>query len=310
MPKGHFSVVGGDCVDGAGDDAVDDRGDVAGGAQRGLHLEVAVVGGALVVGEGEVVRRGLAGCGDAELLGVGDHGDGVARGDVGDVEARAGHLGEEEVAGDHDVLGSSGDAAQAETDRGEAFMHVAAGAEVQVFAVVDDGEVESAGELHGAAHDAGVHDGAAVVGDGDDAGVLHGADGGQFVAGAVLGDGADGEDVGNGELAGAVDDVAGDGGIVVDGDCVWHAADGSESAGGGGAGAGLDGFGVLDAGLAEVDVHVDETGGDDEAGGVEDAGADGVEIGADLGDAAVLDGHVGDGVEAGGRVDDAAVLDD
>ena len=40
-----------------------------------------------------------------------------------------------------------------------------------------------------------VHHRPAVVGDGHDAGVLHGADGREFLARAALGDGADGEDV-------------------------------------------------------------------------------------------------------------------
>ena len=143
-------------------------------------------------------------------LGVGDHVERAAGGEVRDVEARAGGFGEHDVAGDHDVFARSGNAAQAAAHGLEAFVHVAAGAEVEVLAVIDDGQVEGAGELHGAAHDAGVHDGAAVVGDGDDAGGLHGADGGELLAGAALGDGADGEDVDDGGARGALDDVAGD----------------------------------------------------------------------------------------------------
>ena len=125
-----------------------------------------------------------------------------------------------------------------------------------------------------------------------------------------FGDGADGKHVDDGVALGALDDVAGDGGVVVDGRGVGHAADGGESTGGGGARAAFDGLGVFEAGLAQMDVHVDEAGRDDEAGGVEFGGAGGVEILADGGDAAVFDSDVADGVQTAGRVHHAAVAND
>ncbi|HSV15060.1 MAG TPA: hypothetical protein VLI90_12445, partial [Tepidisphaeraceae bacterium] len=51
---------------------------------------------------------------------------------------------------------------------------------------------------------------------------------------------------------------------------VGHAADGGEPAGDSGLRAGLDGFLFLVAGFAEVDVDVDQTGGDVATGGVDD----------------------------------------
>ena len=120
------------------------------------------------------------------------------------------------------------------------------------------GRSKDLASLHGAPHHARIHHRAAVVRDSHDARVLHGADGGQFLAGAVLGDGPDGKDVHHGMLAGALDDVAGDGGIVVHRQRVGHAADGGEAARRRRARAGLDGFGMLDARLAQMHVHVDE----------------------------------------------------
>ena len=112
-----------------------------------------------------------------------------------DVITRAGHFGQQNIAGHHDVFGAAGNAAQAEAHGFEALMHVAAGAEVQILAMVDHGDAEAAGELHGAAHHARVHHRTAVVGNRDGAGVDHRADGGQFLARAALGDGADGPHV-------------------------------------------------------------------------------------------------------------------
>ena len=172
-------------------------------------------------------------------------------------------------------------------------MHVAARAQVQVLAMIDHRQIEGARRLHGAAHHARVHHRPAVVGDGHDPGIFHGADGGQLLARAVLGDRADGENVGDRLLARALDDVAGDGGVVVHRQRIRHAANGRESAGRRGARAGLDGFGVLDTGLAQMHVHVDEARRDDEAGGVEHFRARSRQILAHACNAAIFDANVG-----------------
>ena len=70
----------------------------------------------------------------------------------------------------------------------------------------------------------------------------------------------------------ALHDVAGHRGAVVHRLGVGHAADGGESAGRGRARAAFDGLGVLEARLAQVHVHVDEAGRDDQPAGVEDLG--------------------------------------
>ena len=88
-----------------------------------------------------------------------DHGDRTLGGEVGDVESGTGQFGQEKVAGDHDVLRCGRDAAQAEPDGLGSFVHVAAGAEVEIFAVLHDGQIVAARELHGAAHHARSHHG-------------------------------------------------------------------------------------------------------------------------------------------------------
>ena len=87
-----------------------------------------------------------------------------------------------------------------------------------------------------------------------------------------------------------------------------HAADGGESTGRGRPRAALDGLGVLDAGLAQMHVHVDEARRHHQPGSVVDIRAAGIEIGAHRGDAAILERQVGYPIEAGGRIDDAAIL--
>ncbi len=124
-------------------------------AERRLHFVVAVVGHHVGVAERHVVRRHFAGDGKAPRPGVGDHlHSDVARGEVRDVKTRAGKFRQQDVAGHHHVFRGGRDAAQAETHGIEAFVHVAARAEVQVLAVIDDGDVEGLGEFHRAAHHA------------------------------------------------------------------------------------------------------------------------------------------------------------
>ena len=80
-------------------------------------------------------------------------------------------------------------------------------------------------------------------------------------------------------------------GVSFTGDGVGHRADGGESAGSGGGGAGGDGFLVALAGLAQVNVNIDQTRSDDEAFRVDDVGAGGFDFAwsFDGGDFAVAD---------------------
>src|SRR3984957_7382024 len=136
---------------------------------------------------------------------------------MGHVKTRAGKLGEQDVTSDHHILRSGWNAAQSEAHAGDAFVHVAAGAQVQILAMIDYGEAEGASGFHGAAHDACVHDRPSVVGDGDYTGFLHESDGGQLFARASFRDGADGKHVDHRVTLRTLVDVAGHGCVVVDG---------------------------------------------------------------------------------------------
>ena len=83
-------------------------------------------------------------------------------------------------------------------------------------------------------------------------------------------DGADRIDVGLARPLGLEDDELGRALGVDGGDGVGHAGDRGHAAGQGGTGAGGDGLVFLVAGLAEVDVRVDQARADDHAAGVDD----------------------------------------
>ena len=89
-------VVGGDGVDGAVAQALDERLAVFCAAQRGIHLEAAVLL-EVVLAEGQVVGTGLAGHAHAARLGLADQLHALGAGDVADVVAAARLLAEEQV---------------------------------------------------------------------------------------------------------------------------------------------------------------------------------------------------------------------
>lgn len=91
---------------------------------------------------------------------------------------------------------------------------------------------------------------------------------------------------------------------------VGHAGNGGKAAGDGGGGTGGDGFLFLVTRLAKVNVHVDESGGDDEAGGVDDSVDRQRGRWIDADDAAVGDEQVGALVDGLRGVDDASALDE
>jgi hypothetical protein len=334
------SVIAADDLEGAVGDAFKDGLAVGWGTEWGVHLEAGIVGGpsgedgvgrgeALegtavagpellaagegCIGEGEVMGAGLAGDGNASLAGFAEQADAVGGGDVLAVDVGAGHFGEADVAGDDEVFAGGGPAAQAEHGAPVAFVHHAIGDDGIILAVVEHREVEHLCVFEGAAHELVVLDAMPVVRDGDDAGAFEGADGGEFLALEADADGPRDEDVDLG-LALALFADQGDGARVIDGrGRIGHAEDGREAAAGGGGGAGGDGFLGGLAGFAEVDVEVDEAGGDDFAGGIEArAGGSGVGggLGADASDLAFEDEQIGVGIEVVGRIDDPASGDE
>jgi hypothetical protein len=163
---------------------------------------------------------------------------------------------------------------------------------VEILGVLDQRQIERPGVLERAAQQARVHHRAAVVGDRDDAALFHVGDIGQHLALEALGDRADRPDPDGAELAGAPHDQLGHRALVVDRLGVRHAADRREATGGRRARAGLDVFLVFLAGLAQVDVEIDEAGDDPQALDVDDAAAD--QAAADLDDPALRDPDIGD----------------
>ena len=260
------------------------------------------------------MRRDFAGNRKSFGFGERDHRDRVLRRQMRHVIARAGDFGEQDIAGNHHILGTGGDAAQAEAHALESFMHVAALAQVQILAMLDHRDVEGLCVFHRAAHHAGVHDGLAIVRDRNDASLLHRTDACQFLTEAALGDRADRIHVDAVQPAGLLEDVVSDHRRVVHRVGVRHAADGSESAGGGRVDAGLDGFGMFEAGLAQVHVHVDEPRCHDEPGRVDRRNLSAQlrlrgDVLVDRDDLAVADQDVRDALRALHRVDDQAAGD-
>ena len=224
------------------------------------------------------------------------------------VNVRAGVAGENDVAGDNDVLGGVRPTFEAETGGDDALVHHGLVGHRLVLTVVEHGEVEHLRVFDGAAHElVGLH-AEAVVGERDDASFLERAVRGELLALHADGDAAGRVNAHGRGGTGGLDELDG-AGVVGDGRGVGHAHHGGETAGGGGLRTGEDGLLVRLAGLAEMDVDVDEAGADDEAAGVDHARLfllRASELGDEL---AAGNEDIALGVALSGGVDDATVFD-
>ena len=192
---------------------------VARGAQWRVHFEIRVVGGPFRkfilesrqnfpvigpkscaaghrrVGEREVMRAGLAGNRHAAFLRLAQQRDAARRAQVLAMDARAGEFGEQDVARDNHFLARRRPAAQAQHGAPITLVHHAVGHERIILAMVHHRQVEHFGVFARPAHEFVVLHAMAVVGDGHDAGAFERADGREFLAGDVFGDGPGHKDV-------------------------------------------------------------------------------------------------------------------
>ena len=132
-------VVGGDAVDRARSQPVDQRLAVVLGAQRRVHLQPRVeLFEQRLVGQRKVVRARLAGDLHAARLGLGDGLDRLARAQVLDVDAAVLVAGDRGVAGDQRRLGDARDAGEPEPRGDLALVHDAAAGQRRVLLVQGD----------------------------------------------------------------------------------------------------------------------------------------------------------------------------
>ena len=214
------------------------------------------------------------------------------------VQTAAGQLRERDVPGDHDLLGGARDALYAQQARHPALVGQPLPAQLGDLAVVDDRQAERRAVGQRLPHDVRVVDGEAVVAEADDAGLRELAHLGELRPKAALGDAADGQDADRALVTPLaqheVDHRAGVDHRVG----VGHGAHRGEAAPGRGPRAGGDRLLVLEAGLPQVAVQVDESGAYDQPGSVQDLGVFLLYAFLDAENLAVLDDHVGDPVDS------------
>ena len=227
-------------------------------------------------------------------LGPADDLDRAGGGEVADVDAGADVLGEQDVPGDDRLLGHRGPPPEPELGGDDALVHLGALGQPRFLRVLGDDPAEGLHVLQGPAHDHGVVDALAVVGEHGDAGgrLVHGAELGELPALQADGDRADGLHVAVAVLLPEPVDLLDHAGGVGDGEGVRHGEDGRVAAGGRGARAGQHGLGVLAARLAQMRVQVDQARQQHLAVGLDDLGALGAQADAHLGDRGTVDQDV------------------
>jgi hypothetical protein len=212
---------------------------------------------------------------------------------------------EHEVARDVHLFGDRGVAGQPEPRRHGALVHHAARDERAIFRVRHHGRVDELRVLEHAAHHVAVHDRLAVVAERDRARRQQRGHLGHHLALEALGGRGDRVHAHGRILSGAIDDVVGGGGVVIDGLGVGHARDRREAARGRRAPARADALLVLLARLAQVAVQVDEARRHPAAGRLDHERVVDAQLPADRRDPAVCDQEIADLVALGRRVEHA-----
>ena len=191
-------MVGGDHIDGAVQDALNESFSVGGGAEGGIHLEAAVLLQISVI-QHQVVGAGLAGHVKPLGLGVADQLHALLGGDVADVVGAPDLADELQVSADLGVLALGADASVAVGFGVLTVVDVAAAKEVVDLAVGDDHFAQGLGLHHGRAHHIVTLHAPPVVGEGD-ALARHALHVGQLLPRLAYGDGGVGVDVDDGVL--------------------------------------------------------------------------------------------------------------
>src|SRR5690242_15660859 len=152
-----------------------------------------------------MVRRDFTGHAEAALLGPADLLERRLCREMCNVEARAGELCELNVASDANGFGGGGHSGKTETSGGDAFAHNSTSGQRNIFRMLNDGEIERAAVVHDLPREFCGGDGLTIVGNGDDAGLLHGCDFRDGFALAACTGGADWPDADVGGSLGAVE---------------------------------------------------------------------------------------------------------
>ncbi len=175
--------------------------------------------------------------------------------------------------------------------------------------MIDDGQAEHGGVLQGPPHQVRVGHGRTVVAEGHGPGRGHVRHLGQLLAFPPFGDAAEGKDARRPLRLRCAQDELNRGCGVGSGLGVGHRANGGEAAARRRQRAGGNRLLVLEAGLPQVSVNIDEAGTDHQPRGVDGLRGVLTRTRPDRGHAPVGDEHVGDGVEAVRRVDNTAAAD-
>ncbi len=169
----------------------------------------------------------------------------------------------------------------------------------------EEGESLPVGQNHGVPQKIIVLHGDSVIGQGHRPGGLQGFVVVDLLPLLALGNGGDGPDPGAAlckSLAGLLPDIGHPAGFVNDGSGVGHTGHGGETAGGSGKGTGKNGLFILEAGLAQMDVHIHKPGADHKAFGFNDLSVSDLQLGTHGGDHAVVDEKVGEIAHTSGGV--------
>ena len=269
-------VVGGDRVDRPVRKPLPQRSDIGAGAKRRIDLCRRVIRHALqrlvrdlpgeraragdpLVGHREVVRRHVARDRSALGLGAPHELDRSGGREMREVQSRAGHPREGDIASNCRFLGGRGHPGQPEPRGDRALMHHAFGRERHILGMFDDRAADHTGVLERTAEEAGILYRRSVVGEGDRSGGRKLDEIGELTSLPAASDRRDRQHPRSAGRAAPRDELGDEARRVDRGLGIGHGADGGKAATQRGLRPCRDRFGILEPRFAEVRMKIDES---------------------------------------------------
>src|SRR5258708_9710382 len=207
----------------------------------------------------------LARDGNAASARIAEKPDAAGRTQMLAMNASATELGQQDVAHNHELFPCSWPARQSKDRTPMTLVHHTVAHEIVVLAVVEHGEVKHGGILDRAAHQFMILYTMGVIGDRNDAEWYHRSNRRHFFAGKTSGDRTGSKYVDAGGLPCPIQNPGYSARIVGGRTGVGHADNGSKSTRRRCLTAGRDGFFMRLARLAKMNMHVDQSGSNDQA---------------------------------------------
>ena len=275
--------------------------------QRRRDTRVRIESHRRLVRQGEMMRRNLRSHANTVFACAPDQVDGAGRGNMCDVKMGTGEFREADISADHDLFCGHRISRQPETSRDRPLVDNAACAQMAILCVYDHRRIRKLRIFENPPHHRRVHDGRAVVAEGHGARLAKSHHLRHYPTLELASRRSNRANLGRGILLGPIENVFRDGGVVVDGVGIRHTGHLCESARHRRSASARQVFLVFLPRLAQMGMHVDETGRDPRPFGVQKLRSLDGEIRADTEDPTVFDQTIHFSIDFLARIQESTI---